>query len=156
IPLLDRSAPGGAKEYALANAEPRLAALARHLDGREYLLDAFSVADAYLFTVLNWSQVTPVGLDRFPAIVDYQRRLATRPSIARALAVETALFVAERGQPVAPPPSTRVVIDRFNDVFQRHDPSALDQLVGDDCVVENTQPAPDGERRVGKAACVAL
>jgi SnoaL-like domain len=51
---------------------------------------------------------------------------------------------------------TSEVIRRFNDVFQKHDPSALSMLVAEDCVVENTQPAPDGARHVGREACVAL
>jgi ketosteroid isomerase-like protein len=51
---------------------------------------------------------------------------------------------------------TSEVIRRFNDVFQHHDPSALPELVAEDCVVENTQPAPNGSRHVGRDACVAL
>jgi ketosteroid isomerase-like protein len=53
-------------------------------------------------------------------------------------------------------PSTSEVIDRFNDVFQSHDPSSLPELVAEDCVLENSQPAPDGSRHVGRDACVAL
>jgi ketosteroid isomerase-like protein len=53
-------------------------------------------------------------------------------------------------------PDTAEVIRRYNDVFQRHDPTALPELVGDDCVIENTQPAPNGSRHVGRDACVAL
>ena len=45
---------------------------------------------------------------------------------------------------------------RFNDAFRFHDPEALRELVADDCVIENTRPAPHGERAVGKAACLAL
>ena len=52
--------------------------------------------------------------------------------------------------------TTDEVMRRFNDVFQLHDPSALNELVAEDCVVENTQPAPNGSRHVGRAACVAL
>ncbi len=48
------------------------------------------------------------------------------------------------------------VIGRFNDVFQRHDPSDLSELVAADCVIENTTPAPNGSRYVGREACVAL
>ncbi len=48
------------------------------------------------------------------------------------------------------------VIRRYNDVFQRHDPTALAELVGADCVIENTQPAPNGSRHVGRDACVAM
>ncbi len=52
--------------------------------------------------------------------------------------------------------TTAEVIDRFNDVFQRHDPSALPELVAADCVLENSQPAPDGSRHVGRDACVEV
>ena len=51
---------------------------------------------------------------------------------------------------------TSEVMRRFNDVFQKHDPSALRELVAEDCVVENTTPAPNGSRHVGRDACVAL
>jgi ketosteroid isomerase-like protein len=51
---------------------------------------------------------------------------------------------------------TAAIMRRYNDVFQRHDPSALDELVAEGCVIENTTPAPDGARRTGKAACVEL
>jgi ketosteroid isomerase-like protein len=56
----------------------------------------------------------------------------------------------------APDVDTAEVIRRYNDVFQRHDPSALAELVSPDCVIENTTPGPDGERYVGREACVAL
>ena len=51
--------------------------------------------------------------------------------------------------------STREVIRRFHDAFDRHDPQAMEDLVADDCVIENTNPAPDGAPLVGKAACLA-
>ena len=51
---------------------------------------------------------------------------------------------------------TADVIRRFNDVFQRHDPTALVEIVSTDCVIENTTPGPDGARYVGRAACVTL
>lgn len=52
--------------------------------------------------------------------------------------------------------ATEALLERFNQVFLTHDPAPLRELVADDCVIENTQPAPDGSRHVGKAACVAL
>ena len=52
--------------------------------------------------------------------------------------------------------ATERLLEQFDDVFQKRDPSALDRLVADDCVIENTRPAPDGARYVGKQACVAL
>jgi hypothetical protein len=50
---------------------------------------------------------------------------------------------------------TAEIIRRFNGMFQRHDPSSLEDLVADECVIENTQPAPNGDRQVGREACVA-
>ena len=52
--------------------------------------------------------------------------------------------------------TTDEVMRRFNDVFQLHDPTALNELVAEDCVIENTQPAPNGSRHVGRDACIAL
>ena len=51
---------------------------------------------------------------------------------------------------------TAEIMRRFNDVFQRHDPSELQDLVAEDCVIENTVPAPDGDRHVGRQACIRL
>jgi ketosteroid isomerase-like protein len=51
---------------------------------------------------------------------------------------------------------TAAIIGRFNDVFQKHDPRELPLLVGEHCVIENTTPAPNGARHVGRAACVEL
>ena len=51
---------------------------------------------------------------------------------------------------------TAEIMRRFNDVFQLHDPSALAELVAEDCVIENTVPAPDGARHAGREACVGL
>ncbi|WP_437806497.1 glutathione binding-like protein [Sorangium sp. So ce1078] len=95
VPLLDKAAPDEVKAYALARADARLGWVARRLEGREFLLDRFSVADAYLFTVLNWSQVTPVDLKIWPALHAYQARLRARPSVARAFAEEWARYVRE-------------------------------------------------------------
>jgi ketosteroid isomerase-like protein len=52
--------------------------------------------------------------------------------------------------------ATEAILERFNQVFLDHDPAALSELVAEDCVIENTNPAPDGSRHEGKAACIAL
>jgi ketosteroid isomerase-like protein len=41
---------------------------------------------------------------------------------------------------------------RFLDAFARHDVDGVMAAMTDDCVFENTWPAPDGERHVGQAA----
>src|ERR1700704_4222945 len=50
--------------------------------------------------------------------------------------------------------TTRMVIDRFNEAFNRHDADALTPLLTDDTVFEDTSPTPDGQRIEGKAAVV--
>jgi ketosteroid isomerase-like protein len=50
--------------------------------------------------------------------------------------------------------STRTIVDRFNEAFNRHDADALALLLTDDTVFENTSPPPDGLRIIGRAAVV--
>lgn len=52
--------------------------------------------------------------------------------------------------------STEDTIDRFNTAFNRHDVDAIMATMTDDCVFENTSPAPDGERYEGQAAVRAF
>lgn len=94
-PLLDRHAPSVAKAYTLEKARSRLGYVANHLTGREYLLDRFSVADAYLVTVLNWTLAVPIALTDWPALAAYTARLRERSSVAKALREEQQLYAAE-------------------------------------------------------------
>lgn len=93
-PLLSPKADDAAKALARSQGEERLAYLNEHLEGREYLLDRFSVADAYLAVVLNWAQAVKVDLTPYPAILAYRARLQARPALARAVAEEFALYQA--------------------------------------------------------------
>src|SRR3954465_8592284 len=95
VPLFDKKAPEGTVANTLEKGESRLSYLNNYLTGREFLLDHFTVADAYLYTVLNWSMATPVKFDRFPAIQAYFKRMQQRPSIAKAFGEELALYKAE-------------------------------------------------------------
>jgi ketosteroid isomerase-like protein len=51
-------------------------------------------------------------------------------------------------------PSTKEIIDRFEHAFQTHDPNDFANIIAEDCVLENTGPAPDGARYEGRDACV--
>jgi ketosteroid isomerase-like protein len=51
---------------------------------------------------------------------------------------------------------TLAAIQRFNDAFNRHDVDGVMAAMTEDCVFENTSPAPDGERYVGQAAVRAF
>jgi glutathione S-transferase len=95
IPLFDKKAPEGTKPHTLVKSQSRLDFLNTHLTGREFLLERFSVADAYLCTVLNWTKPTRVDLAPWPAIREYHRRIMARPSVAKAISEEYALYEAE-------------------------------------------------------------
>src|SRR5262245_51466704 len=84
VPVLDVNAPTAAKEYALTKVQPRLAWAAAGLEGRDYVLGRFSVADAFLFSILNWSTAAPVDLKPWPALEAFMKRMHARPHVARA------------------------------------------------------------------------
>ena len=63
--------------------------LAKQLEGKQYLMgDKFSVADAYLFTILNWAAPSKFDMTKWPAIVDYHKRVGARPKVQEALKAE--------------------------------------------------------------------
>jgi glutathione S-transferase len=90
--LFDQDAPEGTRVHALNKSKSRFNYLDDHLSGREFLLDCFTVADAYLYTVLSWSVPTRVALTPYPSIKKYCQRLRRRPSIAAAFQEELALY----------------------------------------------------------------
>ena len=95
-PLLGKKVPAEVKSYALEKYLSRLDYLDKHLKGRQFLLDHFSVADAYLTTVLNWSIATPmIDFTKYPAVKDYLERMKQRPAVAKALAEEFERYKAE-------------------------------------------------------------
>ena len=96
VPVLDRKAPQEAKAYVLEKNLSRLDYLDNYLKGRDFLLDHFSVADAYLVTVINWTMATPpIELAKWPNVKTYYERLRQRPSVAKAIAEEFELYKAE-------------------------------------------------------------
>ena len=101
IPLLDRASPDGAKAFARDKAAQRFMYLNDHLKGRDYLLDRFTVADAYLMVVLNWAVFTGMDLGQWPAVQAYFQRLRERPSVARAFAEEFELYKEEQSRRAA-------------------------------------------------------
>jgi glutathione S-transferase len=101
IPLLNHKSNDGAKAFARDQIGPRFAYLNAHLDGRDYLLDRFTVADAYLVTVLNWTKPTGIDLAQWPALHAYFGRMHKRASVARAFAEEMALYQEEQARTAA-------------------------------------------------------
>ena len=77
------------KQHQLALIGRRCDVLSQKLDGKQYVIgDRFSVADAYLFTVLNWSGFVDVDLSKWPILTDYVARIADRPAVKDAMKAE--------------------------------------------------------------------
>ena len=48
----------------------------------------FTVADAYAFTIVNWSNFVAIDLKTYPNIVAYMSRIGGRPKVVEALKAE--------------------------------------------------------------------
>jgi glutathione S-transferase len=63
--------------------------VAKQLESSDYLIGKhFTVADAYLFTVLSWAPYVKFDLTPWPVFGTYQARMAQRPAVQAALAAE--------------------------------------------------------------------
>lgn len=87
-PLFDGTMPEEAKEKFRNKLAGRFDLLVRQLEGRDYLMGSFTVADAYLFTVLGWTRYTGPDLARWPVLQAYVARVAARPQVQLAMKEE--------------------------------------------------------------------
>jgi glutathione S-transferase len=77
------------KEVQLGVIERRFNALEKALEGKQYVMgEKFSVADAYLFTVLNWTGMHKIDLGKWPNIKGFMARVAARPKVQETLKAE--------------------------------------------------------------------
>lgn len=83
--------PDAAKDFARDLIRTRYDFLSAHLQGRDFLLDGFTVADAYLVTTLGWAAPAGIDLAPWPELGRYAAGLRARPAVARALGEELAL-----------------------------------------------------------------
>ena len=93
-PVLSSSTPAEARSYAIERAKKALAYIDAALAGREWLTSSFTVADAYLATVTNWLQATPISLTDYPNLLAHQKRVFARPAAGKAFVEEVALYRA--------------------------------------------------------------
>ena len=75
-------------------AAKQLPFLEKALAGRDYLMGEFTVADGYLFTVLNWTKMHNIDLSAFPNITAFMKRVAARPAVQEAMKAEGLLKAA--------------------------------------------------------------
>ncbi|HEX5311242.1 glutathione transferase GstA [Aquabacterium sp.] len=87
-PFFNPAAPAEMKDIARANLQRRLGYVNEQLAGKDYLLGQFSVADAYLFVVVNWSGFVKLDLSGWPNLTAFMARMAARPAVQAALKAE--------------------------------------------------------------------
>ncbi len=87
--LFNAKASDDAKQLAREKLGERFDFLSSKLAGRPFLLgDTFTVADGYLFTVLNWTQFVNIDLGKWPTLKNFQERVAARPAVRAAMVAE--------------------------------------------------------------------
>lgn len=85
----------GTKEKVLTRTATRLADVNKRLEGQDYLTgNTFTVADAYAFTVINWTNFVGIDLSPYPNVQAFMARVADRPKVKEALTFEGLLKAA--------------------------------------------------------------
>lgn len=88
-PLFRPEVPEEVKQMQRQLLSRRLEHVATALGDEAYVLgDTYSVADAYLFTVLSWAQWVQFDLSRWPVLEEYRVRISARPAVQAALRAE--------------------------------------------------------------------
>ncbi|WPC75004.1 glutathione transferase GstA [Vibrio porteresiae] len=78
-----------ARQAAEATLTKRLGWIVEQLGDNDYLFaNQFSIADAYLFTVLNWANIVKFDLTPWPTLAAFSARVAQRPAVQAALKAE--------------------------------------------------------------------
>jgi glutathione S-transferase len=86
--LWHRDTAPATREQCLRKLDLRLREIDAHLARQDYLTDRYSVADAYLYTVANWSNLLRIPLAPYPHLLAFMARIAQRPAVRTALAAE--------------------------------------------------------------------
>jgi glutathione S-transferase len=88
-PLWYPDTPDATREKQRATLAKRFDIVAKTLATQPYLMgNVFTIADAYLFTVVNWSGMLKIDLAPWPALQQFQARVAARPKVHAALVAE--------------------------------------------------------------------
>ncbi len=88
-PLFRPTTPEEFAKITRDNLAARFTHLDKHLADRQYLMgNGFTVADAYCFTIVNWSKFKAIDLAPWPKLGAYMERVAARPKVQEALKAE--------------------------------------------------------------------
>ena len=87
--LFNKAAGDETKQIAKTNIAKRLSYLNDQLANRQFLLGGnFTVADAYAFTIVNWTNFVGIDLKPYPSVVAYMARVGARPKVQETLRAE--------------------------------------------------------------------
>jgi glutathione S-transferase len=88
-PIFRPTTPDAYKTISRENLGKRFDWLDKQLAGKQYLMgDKFTVADAYLFTILNWAKFQSIDLAPWPNLLKFMSRVGERPKVKEALRAE--------------------------------------------------------------------
>jgi len=76
------------KAMCLARLEKYFHELDELLSKQNCLMQNFTVADAYCFTVLSWTRMVNIDISHHKHLVDYLTRVSSRPTVQQALKTE--------------------------------------------------------------------
>jgi glutathione S-transferase len=88
-PLWNKDTAQSTQDATRAKLAARFAELNELLARQPYLTgEAFTVADAYAFTVVSWSKLLKVDLAPYPHLTKFLERVAARPAVQEAMRAE--------------------------------------------------------------------
>jgi glutathione S-transferase len=94
-PLFKPTTPDSYKAIVKANLDKQFAYLDKTLAGKDYLTGKnFTVADAYLFTIMNWRQLHKMDISAYKNLATYLDRISARPKVKEAMQAEGLLKAA--------------------------------------------------------------
>jgi glutathione S-transferase len=87
--LFNPAMPEEAKSVMRTKLGDRLKWVDSQLEGKQYLMgNSFTLPDAYLFTVTNWSKPLGIDISALKNLSAYQARIAARPTVQEAMKAE--------------------------------------------------------------------
>jgi glutathione S-transferase len=94
-PLFNPATPDAYKAIVKTNLTKQFAYLEKSLAGKDYLTGKnFTVADAYLFTILNWRHKHNIDISAYKTLSAYLVRVGARPKVKEAMQAEGLLKAA--------------------------------------------------------------
>jgi glutathione S-transferase len=88
-PLWYPDTPEATREKQKATLARRFELVSKSLAVQPYLTgDTFTIADAYLFTIVNWTGMLKIDLSPWSALQQFQARVAARPRVHATLVAE--------------------------------------------------------------------